>query len=151
MYRFHSYEHLLAPALPPVSLFARKRGRIVLDLAPGAVTDLGRGTCDTAAELCGYPADYITAMPSANPGEEQTRILLIAGYAVGPWYAPEWVLTRAFALQYQPNGHVAFDPRPCQVRAGGRPSNTTVQHPVVGKIGPEMEQEWSAAEDVVCN
>ena len=148
LFRFHSQEHLLAPALPRLPVRLHPQGQLKLDLSPGAISDLAPGTCSSPAQLCGYPADYVTATLSSTGNETQSRVLLIAGYADGVWYKPSKVLTQAFALQYEANGYVHFDPRPCH-RQGGQ-TLVTVRRPHEVNIGAEMQNAWQPSQDVVC-
>ena len=147
---------LLAPALPPVSPGVAKQRQLVLELSPGAVASLSKYTCAHPAQLCGYPAEYLAAIPLRGIDDEPDRVLLIAGYAIGPWYEPREVRTRAFSLEYQSaSGQVAFDAHSCRVTDNGRPAPTTVPHPSVATIPAQMRAKWEpsptgAGKQVTC-
>jgi hypothetical protein len=134
---------LLAPALPPITAGVAKQRQLVLDLSPGAVASLSKSACVHPAQLCGYPADYLTAITLTGAEDSPDRVLLIAGYAVGPWYEPREVQTRAFSLEYQPSsGQVAFDLHDCRLTDNGRSAPTTVPHSPVASIPAQMRAEW---------
>jgi hypothetical protein len=113
---------VLAPNLPaPTGDFLPKDE---LPLLPGAPSNgIPDGSCPHPAELCGQSATYIAAAPVENGAAGVAEVLLIAGYAVGPWYDPGLVATEAFALQYRNHGNrladVVFNSRPCSASLGG--------------------------------
>jgi hypothetical protein len=111
---------LLAPDLPaPPGQPARADA---LSLFPGAPANgFAADTCPHPAELCGDGAAYIAAVPMQSSTTGAARVLLIAGYATGPWYSPVRVTTEAFALHYVNHQHntadVVLDPQPCEANA----------------------------------
>lgn len=108
LYRGTGAIYMLAPYFGPYRHVSENRSTI--HLTGPATANFLPGECGHSSALCGYPATYIaaTALNDA-PG----RVLLVAGYAVGPWYAPHTVITTAYALSYE-HGRVVFDRAPCR-------------------------------------
>ena len=115
---------LLAPDLPGPP--GHPRSADALPLFPGAPS---RGfparTCPHPAQLCGHGATYIAAAPMGSSASGTAKVLLIAGYATGPWYSPTRVTTEAFALHYVNHQHntadVVLSQQPCKVLTAGSP------------------------------
>ena len=140
---------LLAPDLPAPSGHPGRAD--VLPLLPGAPS---RGfparTCPHPAELCGHGATYIAAAPMGNTTSAAAKILLIAGYATGPWYSPTRVTTEAFALHYVNHQHnkadVVLSPQPCKVLTAGSPVVAFTPPPEASfdAIESTMRLRWQA-------
>ena len=94
------------------------------------------GQCGNSRALCGYPPTYIAATAlDDQPG----RVLLIAGYAVGHWYAPKMIITRAFDLSFQ-RGRVVFDPTQCG--RNGQTLTVTLKARLTGDPRSAMIAAW---------
>ena len=145
---------VLAPELPRY----RKRALLKAALDPGAEVShdaSARPQCRHGAQLCGYPADVMTAesvwtTPSPLSGAStQKRFLLIAGYAVGGSES-ETVHTRAYAFAYKGSSMV-FDDRPCLLYRDGSRVQTTLSSQGLSQpaLLHEMRVTWRAGQ-VIC-
>ena len=140
---------LLAPDLP--ALPGRPAKADVLSLFPGAPSSgFPAGTCQHPAELCGHGATYIAAEPIESSTSGAAKVLLIAGYATGPWYSPTRVTTEAFALHYvnheQNTADVVLNPQPCEDPTTSSPlvAFTPTPQASFDTIESTMRARWQA-------
>src|SRR5262249_2370890 len=130
---------LLSPVVPP----SGATRLVTLPLSPGAQASFTNATpvpCRKPAQLCGHPADFITAIPLESESAPENPALLIAGHARGRRFEPGSVSTEAYALGYE-GLQVVLDPRPCLLYEGGRTVSTTLAHPS-GEVVELMRNTW---------
>ena len=123
----------------------------VLSLSPGAPSSgFPTGICPHPAELCGNGATYIAAVPIESSTTGEAKVLLITGYATGPWYSPTRVTTEAFALHYVNHQHntadVVLNPQPCEGSTAGSPVVAFAPAPEASfdVIESTMRSRWEA-------
>jgi hypothetical protein len=152
LYRSGKVIRLYAPYLPRVSIPGKDRDsetRLMLQLQAGAtytpdphITD---GFCRSPARLCGYPAQFMAALPSS----ELHPALLIAGYLQhGSIFAPTQVALRAYGLHYVQQ-RIRLGPHSCLFyQAGEQVAKSEISLEIGENVVDRMRQSWTPKRDL---